>query len=246
MTLRPDVRLHLYFAAQANVAVILLRMEKLLFRLIKWNTTTNGFEDGQWLKAPVRPENCGVSSDGSYFIYSSFSRNPEGDFQGYFTAISRPPYFTALHLFPEKYEYLCGGRFHSNTLFELNHYAEGTDLVDATDLKRVQRGEKSKDCKTGLRLMNGQPAPLSRDLRLKLLGEGTHSQGRIRYDPEASKDQRLDRYDTMDGCLWSRTGGDLELIRDFRGMTFTPIQAPYSDEISLRRPEAWHPLKDEK
>ncbi|WP_298837823.1 hypothetical protein [uncultured Roseobacter sp.] len=236
----PEVRLHLFFATENDSALILLRARRRLFRLISWDRATDTFQDGQWLRRQVLPEQSDLSPDGSHFIYGVYDgryQQPAGEA---YTVVSRPPWFTALALYPAGVSWSVGGYFLSNTLYRLPWADGACDIIGRADgLQRVVSGKVTKDCKTGLRLENGKAAPLPRDIRVALLD------GKPPADPGY-----LDRYDTMNGCLHRiLPGGDLELIRDFREMEFEPMRAPYDDRPEGDGPDtdgSWHPLqKDE-
>lgn len=90
-------------ARQANVGVILRRGPTQWWRVTLWNTKRDTFEGGQWFRGRLYPEKCDVSPNGKLFIYFAGQWRPQNAAAGYkntWTAVSRPPYLTALTLWP--------------------------------------------------------------------------------------------------------------------------------------------------
>ncbi|MCU9848562.1 hypothetical protein OEZ60_11120 [Defluviimonas sp. WL0024] len=234
MTQDPVVRLHLYFARDNDRAVILRQGPSKQFRLILWHRDTDTFEDGQWLKHKVYPERCDLSPDGRHFLYFALNGDWSGVSEGAYSALSRPPYFTALALFPEGSTWGGGGRFLDNV-----HYVAvgGADVIGRDDgLVRLYQRTPDKDCPTGLRTVDGRPAKI---------GKAKAERAFLR---ELPPDPALSLYDTLGGRLHRRRGNDLELIRDFTEMTFEPIRAPYDwrEPHAEGTAEPWHPLGREE
>lgn len=238
----PVVRLHLFFATENDAALIVRQGPTEQFRMIRWNRDTDTFEDGQWVKKKVYIDRCDLSPDGRHFIYFMLDGRWGSPGEGCYTAISRPPYWTAISLFPEGSTWGGGGVFLDNR----HYYATGGEDIIGNDagLARVKLGEPAKGCTTGIRLSNGQRAPLDRDTTRRLLGdESAHSLRDIYQRMPVPRPGYLDQYDTMGGKLYRRRGLDLELIRDFTDMEFEAIRAPYDDRPSE---PPWHPLDNDK
>ncbi|MEZ4671335.1 MAG: hypothetical protein R3E39_25820 [Anaerolineae bacterium] len=103
MTSNPPARLFVLLARTSPVGVILRRGPSDWVQMIKWQTDTDTLEAGQWIKARLYEGSCNLSSDGKLLIYyvfqgSNWTRNPEVGMR--YTAISKPPYFTALVVWP--------------------------------------------------------------------------------------------------------------------------------------------------
>ena len=245
MNTEPMIRLHLFFATENDRAVILRQGPSKLVRMILWHRDTDTFEDGQWLKYKVYVERCALSPDGRHFIYFTLDGRWKADTRGSYTCISRPPYWTALALFPQGDTWGGGGVFLDN-----RHYFAhgGSDIIGRDDgLARVNLGEAEKGCTTGIRLMNGKRAPLDRAATRRLLDEPRPSDMFELFQRMAPPPgDALDRYDTVGGRLYRRNGQELELIRDFTDMEFENIRAPYDwrAETPDGEPEPWHPLRD--
>jgi len=107
---RNTARLHVILARDASIAVILRRGPSSWVRVILWHTDTDKFENGQWLKGRIYGERCALSPDGSLFVYfASQQHKRQADYRGTWTAISKPPYLTALALWPKA---ILGRRWH--------------------------------------------------------------------------------------------------------------------------------------
>lgn len=243
MTTPPLIRLHLFFATENDRAVILRQGPTKQFRMILWHRATDTFEDGQWLKKKVYTERCALSPDGKHFLFFTLDGNWQSDSAGAFTALSRPPYWTALSLFP------CGDTWGGGGFFldKTHYYATGgPDLIGRDDgLARVTFGAPEKGCTTGIRLMSGKRAALDRAVTRRILADPAPKDLADLFDrAPAPPSNALDQYDTLGGKLYRRRGQELELIRDFTDMEFERIRAPYDDRPDDDR--SWHPLKDER
>lgn len=242
MNTDPLVRLHLFFATENDRAVILRQGPSRQFRMILWHRETDTFEDGQWIRNKIYIERCALSPDGAHFLYFVLDGRWSSEAMGSYTVLSRPPYWTALALFPQGDTLGGGGVFIDN----IHYWACGdADIIGRDDgLSRVQLGEPGKGCSSGLRLVSGQRAPLSREATRRILADPAPTTARDVFDRMAAPESdALTRYDTQGGKLYRRNGMELELIRDFTDMEVEPIRAPYD-----WRPEGsdpWHPLKDD-
>ncbi len=143
-------RLQVIMARQAKKAVIIRRGPSRWTRLSLWHTDTDQVEHGQWLHARLYPERCDLSPDGDLFIYFCYhdgghhARQKEGYSYAY-TAISHPPYFTALALWNAFDTWGGGGKFVDNRQVYVsagpethpNHpLANAMKRVDAVTLNR--------------------------------------------------------------------------------------------------------------
>ncbi len=103
-------RLFLVFAAAAPVAVVLRRGPSRWVEVVKWHTDSDLFEPGQWLHGRIIGARCGLSADGRYFVYFA-TRYGSRSGPDTWTAVSRPPWLTALKLWPSGDMWHGGGRF---------------------------------------------------------------------------------------------------------------------------------------
>lgn len=110
--MRIQARLFILLALDAPVGVIFRRGPSGQVLLIKWNLERDTFEHGQWLKGRVYERRCDLSPDGELLLYFASDQRRA---MSSWTAISRPPYFTALTLWPKNNTYGGGGVFLSRT-----------------------------------------------------------------------------------------------------------------------------------
>lgn len=133
--------LHVLFAREAHLGVIFRYTLGKKTLQILWDTKRNTFAEGQWLRAVIRPEWCDVSPNGKYLAYFASNGHSLGakrlkGFEDSWTAICRPPYFSALAVFPESGVYYGGGTFSDNNTFLLNGYASYSGRTDTTWLDK--------------------------------------------------------------------------------------------------------------
>ncbi len=100
---RPRCRLSLKLASNAPIALLFRRGPTNWVQLIRWDLRTDSFDEGQWFKGRVHAELSELSEDGELVLYSARKRHgwQVRDRNGIgesWTAVSRPPFFTALAL----------------------------------------------------------------------------------------------------------------------------------------------------
>lgn len=105
-------------AARAAPVVVLFRRgpSKQVFT-IKWNTLKHEFHGGQWFKGRIYEERCDLSPSGDKLIY--LAGNHKLPYYAW-TAVSRPPYLTALLLWPNIGTWGGGGLFDGERNILLN------------------------------------------------------------------------------------------------------------------------------
>jgi len=111
-------RLHALLARDGRSAVILRRGPSKRVQLIRWWLKTDTFEPGQWFKGRIYEYRCDLSPNGEKFVY--FAQDYGRPLQSW-TAISRPPYFSALALWAKGDCWGGGGLFESENTLSLNH-----------------------------------------------------------------------------------------------------------------------------
>lgn len=109
---KSHARLFVLIAHEAPVGVIFRRGPSGQVLLIKWDLDRDTFELGQWLKGRVYERRCDLSPDGELLLYFASDQRRA---MSSWTAISRPPYFTALSLWPKCNTFGGGGIFTSRT-----------------------------------------------------------------------------------------------------------------------------------
>ena len=112
---RAAARIMVFMAKSAPMGVVLRRGPSRWMRLALWNTATDKLTPGQWFHGRIYDERCDISPDGSLMIYfaAKYQRS-DADWQRTppcWTAIGRPPYFSALQLWPQADNLFGGGFF---------------------------------------------------------------------------------------------------------------------------------------
>lgn len=119
-------RVYVYLARQAPIGVIIRRKPSDWVEIIRWHTDNDTFETGQWFMGRIYERRCDLSPDGRYFVYFASKQNPRtfnSDYTYAWTAVSRPPYLTALALYPKGDCWNGGGLFEDNRTLWLNHHS---------------------------------------------------------------------------------------------------------------------------
>jgi hypothetical protein len=126
-TLKP-CRAFAILACDAPLAVILRRGPSDWVQLIRWETTSDNIEYGQWFKGRIYERRCDLSPNGKLFLYFARKTNKkmldEQSYTDVWTAVSKPPYFTALALWPKGNSWNGGGVFDDDRTIRLNHNPE--------------------------------------------------------------------------------------------------------------------------
>jgi hypothetical protein len=121
-------RLFMIFARKAPTAVVFRRGPSKWVQLIKWDTVTDTFEPGQWFHGRIYERRADLSPNGLLLVY--FAQKIEGrtlkdsEYTYAWTAVSRPPYLTALALWPKGDCWHGGGLFKNDKTIVLNHKPE--------------------------------------------------------------------------------------------------------------------------
>ena len=108
-------------ARRSATAVIIRRGPSRWTHLIRWDTERDEFEYGQWFRGRVYERRCDLSPDGSLFIYFAQNGQWQSEVRGSWTAISKPPYFTAVALWPKGDCWGGGGLFRDDGTVWVNH-----------------------------------------------------------------------------------------------------------------------------
>ncbi len=118
-------RLFVIMARKSHTAVIFRRGPSKWVQLIKWDTKTDTFEPGQWFHGRIYERRGDLNPDGSLLIYFaqkiSARTLKDKEYTYAWTAISKPPFLTALALWPKADCWDGGGLFHSAKAVQLNH-----------------------------------------------------------------------------------------------------------------------------
>jgi hypothetical protein len=104
--------------------------------LLRWWLHSDTIEEGQWFRGRVHEHDCDLSPDGEYLVY--FAAKHKGPF-GTWTAISRPPFLTALALWPVGDTWNGGGIFLGPREVGLAHRATQMELAPGFALPKNWR-----------------------------------------------------------------------------------------------------------
>ena len=105
--------------------------------LLTWDLKTDTVTPGQWLKGRTYPRRADLTPDGRHLIYFAMNGYWEGPMAGSWTAISRPPYWTALHIYPWGHCWDGGGLFLDNRRYWLNGTGTGSRALMTCGLATV-------------------------------------------------------------------------------------------------------------
>lgn len=221
----PPCRLSLVFAHDAPIAVILRRGPSKWVEVVKWRTDTDEFEHGHWFHGHIYGERCGLSPNGELFVYFAMKQgrvDTENGYQQTFTAVSRPPYLTALAMWPHGDTWGGGGRFVDNRTLRLAYGGAGhTSHSGVADTEIYMAS-----------LPDAHPRHPPRPLTVETDLE--------RYKPDAGfldrmdpggawigRDHRQRRIVARDGCILVVEPNGVEtLLRDFRRDARRAVIAP--------------------
>jgi len=131
-----STRIFAILARSAPVGVILRRGPSKQVQLIKWNLGSDTLEYGQWFKGRIYERRCDLSPSGELLLY--FAAKYKEPLRSW-TAISKPPYLTALALWPKGDGWGGGGLFDSELSVQLNHRPGEDVLQEGLRLKKNMR-----------------------------------------------------------------------------------------------------------
>jgi hypothetical protein len=118
----PATRIFGVMARAAPRVVLIRRGPSKRVLLLAWDTARHEFLMGQWFKGRIYEERCDLSPSGEQLIY--LAANQKGPLYSW-TAVSRPPYLTALTLWPNMGTWGGGGLFESERVILLNSLYTG-------------------------------------------------------------------------------------------------------------------------
>ncbi|MCA9625634.1 MAG: hypothetical protein KC731_41715 [Myxococcales bacterium] len=96
---------HAIVARDADLVIVLRRGPSRHVRLLRWDLRRDEVEGGQWLMGTVTFGACSLSPKGELLVYVARKGSRT------FTAVSRPPYFTALAFWESELPWTGGGFF---------------------------------------------------------------------------------------------------------------------------------------
>lgn len=181
--MKPSTRIYAVLARKAPIAVVFRRGPSRQVLTIAWNTNTHEFRMGQWFKGRIYEHRCDLSPSGEKLIYfAAKHRTPLFTW----TAVSRPPFLTALAMWPKGDSWGGGGLFKNERTISLNHLKGQFGLAEGFELPRAITVEPC-----GKYSGQGEDAPilsqrLSRDgwsLRQTAEGWKKRPNSRMWYEP---------------------------------------------------------------
>ena len=118
----PSTRIWGILARRAPVAVLFRRGPSQWFEVIRWDLETDQFDRGAWHRGRIYVRRCDLAPNGDLLAYfCNDFRNRNTDYTYAWTAVSRPPWLTALALWPKGDCWNGGGIWLSSRHLLLNH-----------------------------------------------------------------------------------------------------------------------------
>ncbi|MDH3688803.1 MAG: hypothetical protein OEU36_04895 [Gammaproteobacteria bacterium] len=224
-TLPSPCRLSVFLSRKTNVGVVLRRGPSEWTQLIRWDRKTDRFTLGQWFHGRVYERRCDLSPNGELFIYFAAKHGPrqhtEEDIGEAWTAISKPPYFTALALWPNLGSWYGGGVF----------VKDNTVLLDVTC--NPEPHPDFRPHKLKIRPLPGESAPWEQ----RLLRDGWQLVERG-FDPRTHR-----RVGAKE--IWEKQHPSLpvKLCRQVEDVDFKRFGGPYLDTLWLEVDDELVPLE---
>ncbi len=112
-------------ARAAPIAAVFRKGPTRWVQVLLWHTDRDEFQEGQWFHGRIYERRCDLSPSGKFLVY--FANKITGrtirdtEYTYAWTAVSKPPYLTALALWPKGDTWHGGGLFESETHLWLNH-----------------------------------------------------------------------------------------------------------------------------
>lgn len=132
-------RLFAILARAAPVGVVFRRGPSKQVSVWSWDLRADRFELGQWLKGRIYERRADLSPDGRHLIYLAMDGRWQRPGAGSWTAVSRAPWLTALHLYPWGHCWNGGGLFLDDRRYWLNGTGTGVEHgVRGAGLTRVE------------------------------------------------------------------------------------------------------------
>lgn len=131
MTAPVPPRLHGIVARDAPFAVVFRRGPSRQTAVLGWNLDTDEVSLGQWLMGRIFVRRCDLSPDGRHLIYFTMHNSRPADLDVCWTAVSRAPYLTALHIYGWDHAWNGGGLWLDNRTYWLNALGPCSDLPSA-------------------------------------------------------------------------------------------------------------------
>src|SRR6478672_9219653 len=128
---RSSVRIFGIVARKRRRAVLFRRGPSNQVLLLSWALDSERIVPGQWLKGRIYERRCDLSPSGELLAY--FAAKHRGD-PPTWTAVSKPPFLTALAFFPKRDAWGGGGLFETETQLLVNHRVEEIEATQGLDV----------------------------------------------------------------------------------------------------------------
>jgi hypothetical protein len=132
----PSCSLFVIPARKARRAVIFRRGPSRQVRLISWNLEDDSFQRGQWLKGRVYERRADLSPSGAFLVYFAGKQKAP---HPTWTAVSRPPFLTALAFWPKGDTWGGGGLFLTEYKLQLDNHCAPTETKGPLQLSPFDR-----------------------------------------------------------------------------------------------------------
>jgi hypothetical protein len=213
-------------ARKAPVCVLFRRGPSRWTQLVKWHTDTDVFEAGNWFKGRIYEHRCDVSPNGRFLLYFACKINPRTvrDPSGYtyaWTAISEPPRYTALMLWPKGDCWHGGGLFTTDRDVWLNHRpaAAKPHPSHVCSLFRVTPNPRAV----------GEDSPVH---EMRLVRDGWKRVAQGTFQPVGKRFEV--QYEANPPEIWERPGRTgMRLRRELHGINFKAFGGPYVEHYVL-------------
>jgi hypothetical protein len=136
MSKTSSTRIFRILARSAPVAVLLRRGPSRQVLLIKWNLGSDTLEYGQWFKGRIYERRCDLSPSGDLLL--NFAAKYKEPLRSW-SAISKPPFLTALAMWAKGDGWGGGGLFDTELSIQLNHRPGEEVLAEGFRLKKSMR-----------------------------------------------------------------------------------------------------------
>ena len=140
--LSPQVRLYAILARKSPNAIVFRRGPSKQVLVISWDTSKDTFQQGQWFKGRIYERRCDLSPDGELLLY--FAAKYRGTYS--WSAVSKPPYLTALAMWPKGDTWGGGGHFITQHRIALNHRNGELSLAEGFRLPKSIKLEQFGEC----------------------------------------------------------------------------------------------------
>lgn len=123
----PGCALYGISARDGRSVVLIRRGPTKQVALLRWWLDGDRIEEGQWFKGYLYGRWCDLSPDGDYLLYFAGDQHRGAGNYGTWSAISHPPFLTALALWPKGDTWSGGGLFLGQQHIALAHSAHASD-----------------------------------------------------------------------------------------------------------------------